>query len=109
MPKSFGTAGTSVYGPDNLGGGLVNDVGAYTSDLNGSTPSPRKPSIVDFTYTGALDGSTIRGFRRIQGITEDGGKSIRGSYTFVHSVDGVTWPSATPTWPMSMPERVISA
>ncbi len=88
VPKSFGAAGTSVYGPDNLGGGLVNYVGAYTRDLNGSTPSPRNPSIVGFTYTGALDGSTTRGFRRVQGITQDGGKSIRGSYTFVHSVDG---------------------
>jgi hypothetical protein len=88
VPASFGAAGTSVYGPDNLGGGLVNYVGAYTRDLDGSDPSPKNPSIVGFVYTGSLDGSTKDGFRRVRGITYEDGKKIRGSYTFVHSVDG---------------------
>lgn len=85
VPASFDAAGTSVYGPDNLGGGLVDYVGAFTRDLNGDTPSSTNPSIVGFTYTGSVDGSTTAGYRQVQGLTEEG---LAGTYTFVHSVDG---------------------
>lgn len=63
-PEAFGASGTSVYGPDNLGAGLGNLVG---------------------TYTGALDGTTAAGWRRLQGTTQLG---IPGTCNFVHSVDG---------------------
>ncbi len=85
VPKKFGAAGTSVYGPDNLGAGLGNLVGAYTRDLHGKTPSADNPAIVGFVYTGAVDGSTGRGWRSVQGVTQLG---TPGTYTFVHSVDG---------------------
>lgn len=85
VPASFGAAGTSVYGPDNLGAGRVNYVGAYTRDLGGATPSSGNPSIVGFTYTGTVNGSTRAGYRSVQGITDEG---LPGTYTFVHSVDG---------------------
>lgn len=85
VPEAFGAAGTSVYGPDNLGGGTGNLVGAYTRDLGDSAPTPRNPAIVGFTYAGALDGSSAEGWRRVQGRTQLG---TRGTYTFVHSVDG---------------------
>ena len=85
VPKSFKAAGTSVYGPENLGGNEVNFVGAYTLDLDGQTPSSAEPAIVGFTYTGEVGGSTKNGWRSVQGITELG---TLGSYTFVHSVDG---------------------
>jgi hypothetical protein len=85
VPKKFDAAGTSVYGPDNLGAGLANLVGAYTRDLRGKTPSADNPAIVGFVYTGAADGTTGRGWRRVQGVTQLG---TPGTYTFVHSVDG---------------------
>ena len=85
VPESFGAAGTSVYGPDNLGGGRANLVGAYTRNLNGASPSPENPAIVGFVYDGAVDGSSTDGWQRVQGITQLG---TPGSYTFVHSVDG---------------------
>lgn len=85
VPRRFGAAGTSVYGPDNLGSGHVNYVGAYTRNLNGKSASPKNPSIVGFTYDGKLNGSTEKGYRSIQGLTDSG---VRGTYTFVHSVDG---------------------
>jgi hypothetical protein len=85
VPAAFGAAGTSVYGPDNLGAGLGNLVGAYTRDLGDQAPSPANPAIVGFTYTGALDGSTGTGWRSVQGTTQLG---TAGTYTFVHSVDG---------------------
>ena len=85
VPQRFGAAGTSVYGPDNFGGGQGNLVGAYTRNLEGSAPTPDDPAIVGFTYTGALDGSSSDGWRRVQGTTQLGTK---GTYTFVHSVDG---------------------
>ena len=85
VPAAFGAAGTSVYGPDNLGAGQANLVGAYTVDLNGQSPTPESPAIVGFTYTGAVDGSTASGWRRVQGTTQLG---TPGTYTFVHSVDG---------------------
>lgn len=89
VPGSYGAAGTSVYGPDNLGGGLVNYVGAYTRNLGRKTPTPDNPSIVGFAYTGALDGSTKRGFRKVQGkVVDQDGDKVGGTYTFVHSVDG---------------------
>ena len=89
VPRSYGAAGTSVYGPDNLGAGLVNYVGAYTRDLGRKTPTSSNPSIVGFAYTGALDGSTKHGFRKVQGKVVDGdGQKVGGTYTFVHSVDG---------------------
>lgn len=89
VPNRYGAAGTSVYGPDNLGGGLVNYVGAYTRDLGGKNPTPGNPSIVGFAYTGALDGSTQRGFRKVQGkVVDEDGQKVKGTYTFVHSVDG---------------------
>ena len=84
VPKRFDAAGTSVYGPDNLSGKKVNFVGAYTRDLDGQSPSAKEPSIVGFTYTGKVDGSTDRGWRSVQGITQLG---TPGTYTFVHSVD----------------------
>jgi hypothetical protein len=74
-----------VYGPDNLGAGFVNYVGAYTRDLGGAAPSPDNPSIVGFTYAGSVDGSTTAGYRSVQGVTDEG---LAGTYTFVHSVDG---------------------
>ena len=85
VPNKFGAAGTSVYGPDNLGAGLGNLVGAYTRDLRGKTPSAENPAVVGFVYTGAVDGTTGRGWRSVQGTTQLGTK---GTYTFVHSVDG---------------------
>ena len=85
VPKRFDAAGTSVYGPDNLSGKKVNFVGAYTRDLDGQSPSATEPSIVGFTYTGKVDGSTDRGWRSVQGTTQLG---TPGTYTFVHSVDG---------------------
>ena len=85
VPDSFEAAGTSVYGPDNLGAGLVNYVGAFTRDLAGTAASSTNPSIVGFTYTGAVDGSTAAGYREVQGITDEG---FAGTYTFIHSVDG---------------------
>ena len=85
VPDQFGAAGTSVYGPDNLGAGLGNLVGAYTRDLGNETPSADNPAIVGFTYTGALDGTTETGWRSVQGVTQLG---TPGTYTFVHSVDG---------------------
>ena len=85
VPKKFGAAGTSVYGPDNLGAGLGNLVGAYTRDLRNKTPSANNPAVVGFVYTGAVDGTTGRGWRSVQGTTQLGTK---GTYTFVHSVDG---------------------
>ncbi|WP_411869468.1 hypothetical protein [Vulcanococcus limneticus] len=85
VPDSFGAAGTSVYGPDNLDADLVNYVGAFTRDLGDSAASSTNPSIVGFTYTGAVDGSTTAGYREVQGITDEG---FAGTYTFVHSVDG---------------------
>ena len=87
VPRSFGAAGTSVYGPNNLGGGLVNYVGAYTRDV--TSPTPKNPSIVGFTYTGDLDGSTTSGFRKVQGkVVVNDNEKIPGTYTFVHSVSG---------------------
>lgn len=62
VPDQFEAAGTSVYGPDNLGAGFGNLVGAYTCDLGGETPSADKPAIVGFTYTGALNGTTEAGW-----------------------------------------------
>jgi hypothetical protein len=85
VPDSFNSAGTSVYGPDNLGAGLVNYVGSFTRDLGDASPSPANPSIVGFAYTGAVDGSTTAGFREVQGLTDEG---LPGTYTFLHSVDG---------------------
>ncbi len=85
VPDSFDAAGTSVYGPDNLGAGLVNYVGAFTRDLGGAAASSTNPSIVGFTYTGAVNGSTTAGYRAVQGITDEG---FAGTYTFIHSVDG---------------------
>ncbi len=85
VPTSFDAAGTSVYGPDNLGAGLVNYVGAFTRNLGDETPSPTNPSIVGFAYTGSVDGSTTAGYREVQGVTDEG---LLGTYTFVHSVDG---------------------
>jgi len=85
VPNKFGAAGTSVYGPDNLGAGLGNLVGAYTRDLRNKTPSANNPAVVGFVYTGAVDGTTGRGWRSVQGTTQLGTK---GTYTFVHSVDG---------------------
>lgn len=85
VPASFGAAGTSVYGPDNLGDGQANLVGAYTRNLNGDSPTPEDPAIVGFVYTGAVDGSSEDGWRSVQGITQLG---TSGTYTFVHSVDG---------------------
>jgi hypothetical protein len=85
VPTTFGAAGTSVYGPDKLAAGLVNYVGAYTRDLGGASPSSSNPSIVGFTYTGSVDGSTKGGYRKVQGRTYEG---VDGTYTFVHSVDG---------------------
>lgn len=85
VPDSFNAAGTSVYGPDNLGAGLVNYVGAFTRDLNGAQPSSESPSTLGFAYTGAINGSTIAGYREVQGLTDEG---LPGTYTFVHSVDG---------------------
>ena len=69
VPKRFDAAGTSVYGPDNLSGEKVNFVGAYTRDLDGQSPSATEPSIVGFTYTGKVDGSTHRGWRSVQGLS----------------------------------------
>ncbi|PZV24645.1 MAG: hypothetical protein DCF18_02265 [Cyanobium sp.] len=85
VPKRFGAAGTSVYGPDNFGAGLGNLVGAYTRSLGNQAPSSDNPAIVGFTYTGALNGSTATGWRSVQGTIQLG---VKGSYTFVHSVDG---------------------
>lgn len=85
VPDSFGAAGTSIYGPDNLGADLVHLVGAYTRNLGDQVPTAENPAIVGFTYTGAADGSTTTGWRSVQGITQLGSA---GTYTFVHSVDG---------------------
>ena len=85
VPERFEAAGTSVYGPDRLPGvDRVNYVGAFTRDTEGS-PNPFDPAVVGFTYAGRSDGSTIRGWSSIQGITKS---RQRATYTFVHSVDG---------------------
>jgi hypothetical protein len=84
-PKRFRAAGTSVYGPDNLGDGQADLVGAFTRNLGTDAPTPRNPAVVGFTYSGAVDGSDRRGWREVQGRTQAGTK---GTYTFVHSVDG---------------------
>jgi hypothetical protein len=85
VPKRFGAQGTSVYGPDNLGAGFGNLVGAYTRKLGSEPISAGNPAIVGFVYTGALDGTTASGWRSVQGTTQLG---TPGTYTFVHSVDG---------------------
>ncbi len=85
VPKRFGAQGTSVYGPDNLGAGFGNLVGAYTRKLGSKPVSAENPAIVGFVYTGALDGTTASGWRSVQGTTQLG---TPGTYTFVHSVDG---------------------
>jgi hypothetical protein len=85
VPDGFGAAGTSIYGPANLGADLVHLVGAYTRHLGDQEPTADNPAIVGFTYTGAADGSTTTGWRSVQGITQLG---TAGTYTFVHSVDG---------------------
>lgn len=64
--------GTSVYGPDNLGGGLVDLVGAYTRNVSGGSASGEDPNTVGFLYTGAIDGSTSSGYRSFQGQTRSG-------------------------------------
>ena len=84
-PKRFRAAGTSVYGPDNLVGGQADLVGAFTRNLGTDTPTPRNPAVLGFTYSGAVDGSDRRGWQQVQGRTQAGTK---GTYTFVHSVDG---------------------
>lgn len=84
-PKRFRAAGTSVYGPDNLGSGQADLVGAFTRNLGTDAPTPRNPAVVGFTYSGSVDGSDRRGWREVQGRTQAGTK---GTYTFVHSVDG---------------------
>ncbi len=84
-PKRFRAAGTSVYGPDNLGSGQADLVGAFTRNIGSDAPTPRNPAVVGFTYSGAVDGSDRRGWREVQGRTQAGTK---GTYTFVHSVDG---------------------
>ncbi|MDP4831663.1 MAG: hypothetical protein NWR59_09140 [Cyanobium sp. MAG_185] len=85
VPEDFGAAGTSVYGPENLGAGMGNLVGAYTRSLGNQAPTSDNPAIAGFTYSGALDGTTATGWRSVQGTTQLGTK---GSYTFIHSVDG---------------------
>ncbi len=85
VPDGFGAAGTSIYGPDNLGADRVHLVGAYTRNLGDQAPTAENPAIVGFTYTGSADGSTTSGWRSVQGITQLG---TAGTYTFVHSVDG---------------------
>lgn len=85
VPESFNAAGTSIYGPANLGADLVQLVGAYTRKLGDQVPTTENPAIVGFTYTGAADGSTTTGWLSVQGITQLG---TAGTYTFVHSVDG---------------------
>jgi hypothetical protein len=84
-PKRFRAAGTSVYGPDNLGSGQADLVGAFTRNIGSDAPTPRNPAVVGFTYSGAVDGSDRRGWREVQGRTQAG---TNGTYTFVHSVDG---------------------
>ena len=84
-PQRFRAAGTSVYGPDNLGDGQADLVGAVTRNLGSDAPTPRNPAVVGFTYSGPVDGSDRSGWRRVQGRTQAGTK---GTYTFVHSVDG---------------------
>jgi hypothetical protein len=83
-PSRFRAAGTSVYGPDNLGDGQADLVGAFTRNLGNDAPTPRNPAVVGFTYSGAVDGSDRSGWRQVQGRTQAGTK---GTYTFVHSVD----------------------
>ena len=78
VPTTFGAAGTSVYGPDKLAAGLVNYVGAYTRDLGGASPSSSNPSIVGFTYTGSVDGSTKGG------VSQGSGPHIRGRGWHLH-------------------------
>ena len=77
--------GTSVYGPDNLGGGLVDLVGSYTRTVSGDSATGEDPNTVGFLYTGAIDGSTSSGYRSFQGQTRS---RKPATYTFVHSVDG---------------------
>ena len=77
--------GTSVYGPENLGGGLVDLVGSYTRTVSGDSATGDDPNTVGFLYTGAIDGSTSSGYRSFQGQTRSGDAA---TYTFVHSVDG---------------------
>jgi hypothetical protein len=84
--EAFANAnGTSVYGPDNLGGGLVDLVGSYSRTVSGSSATAQDPNTVGFLYTGAIDGSTTAGYRSFQAQTRGRGPA---TYTFVHSVDG---------------------
>jgi len=85
VPDGFGAAGTSIYGPANLGADQVHLVGAYTRNLGEQAPTAENPAVLGFTYAGAADGSTTPGWQSVQGITQLG---TAGTYTFVHSVDG---------------------
>ncbi|MFM7674949.1 MAG: hypothetical protein ACKO5F_05065 [Synechococcus sp.] len=96
-----GANGTSVYGPDNLGGGLVDLVGSYSRTVSGSSATAEDPNTVGFLYSGAIDGSTTAGYRSFQTQTRGRGPA---TYTFVHSVDGGwRWATATPPPPIPSP------
>lgn len=82
LKNDFLANGISIYGPENLGSGLVNLVGAYTRDLRDKSVSGKNPDTVGFYYTGNIDGSSDN-YTSFQGLTKTGKKA---TFTFLHSV-----------------------
>ena len=81
VPSSFNAASTSIYGPDNLGNNMVNLVGSYVSNGEGS---PR----IGFFYTGPIANTTAdsSGFTSYQGRNLQTGQLAQ--FTYIHSVSG---------------------
>jgi hypothetical protein len=80
--KEYLANGISIYGPENLGNGSVNLVGAYTRNLGENPTTGENPDTVGFYYSGKIDGSTDN-YISFQGITKSGKKS---TFTFLHSI-----------------------
>jgi len=82
LKKEYQANGISIYGPENLGNGLVNLVGAYTRQLGEDSVSGNNPDTVGFYYSGNIDGSSDN-YTSFQGITKSGNKA---TFTFLHSI-----------------------
>lgn len=80
VPESFNANSTSIYGPDNLGGGNFNLVGSYVSKESGN---PR----IGFFYAGPLTNTPSSGdFLSYQGRNLRTGQLA--DFTYIHSVSG---------------------
>jgi len=85
--KEYLANGISIYGPENLGNGSVNLVGAYTRQLGENSVSGENPDTVGFYYSGNIDGSTDN-YKSFQGVTKTDKKA---TFTFLHSIfNGLT-------------------